>query len=184
MKSGIQKVVDNLPKLKRSFASLTKEDVYVGVPSTDPQRKPEPDEPKNPLNNATIAYIQDNGSPAANIPQRQFMIPGIQAARGRIINTFKAGAKSALHGNVNAANEALHRAGLQAQESIRSAINQGIPPPLAESTLKSRARRGSKGAKIELEERSKGLPASTTYAKPLVNTAQLRNAINYVIRPK
>jgi len=75
-----------------------------------------------------------------------------------------------------------HRAGLTAKLSIQNKINEGIPPPLATSTVAARAREGRKGAQLELANRRAGIPASTTLAKPLIDTGQLRNAVNYVIR--
>jgi hypothetical protein len=62
----------------------------------------------------------------------------------------------------------LHAVGLEAKLGIQSKINDGPFDPLAESTLKARAASGK-----SIEE-----------AHPLVDSGQLRNAVNYVVREK
>jgi hypothetical protein len=83
----------------------------------------------------------------------------------------------------------MHGAGMAAKLSIQNKINEGIPPPLAEATLRRRAARGpgssiAKAAQKELDARGKGAPPSLMEAKPLIDTSQMRNAVNYVIRPR
>ena len=160
--------------------SAMNSDVLVGVPAEKAQRKEE----NQPMNNATLAYIHDNGSPAANIPARPFMRPGIYAAQDKITGALRAGAVQALDGKTAAVERSLNIAGLTAQSSIRGVINEGIAPPLADSTLEARARRGSKSAKHELNARSQGMTLGNAGAKPLIDTGQLRNSINYVVRRK
>lgn len=164
-KNIVSKVIDRLPQIKTSFAKLSTKDVYVGVPRDETERKVE-DISEEGMTNAALLYIHNNGSPAANIPARPVMEPGIHAAKGKITNAFKKGAKGVLDGDSGAVDRALHTAGLVAQDSIRHQINTGPPPALAESTLAAR--------------QSKGIKST----KPLVVTAQMRNSINYVIRDK
>lgn len=137
------------------------------------------------VTNAALGYIHDHGMPEQNIPARPFMVPGIKAAEPKIISALEWTAKQVLRrGGVPAISMGFERAGIAAQFGIRNAINEGIPPPLSEATLRERARRGRKGAKQELTNRSAGLPPSTDLAKPLVDTGQLRNAVNYVVRER
>ncbi len=180
MKTGIRKVLDNLPRLQAGVDRLSTLEVLAGVPRDKTQRNEEP-----MITNAAIAFIQDQGSPAQNIPARPFMRPGISNAKEAIATSFKRAAKRAVDGQTNASvEEDLHRAGLKAQNSIRAAINEGIPPPLSIATLKARARRGRKGAKKALEAINAGGPANIADAKPLVDSGQLRNSITYVVRKK
>lgn len=157
-------ILNRLPKLKVAFAQLSQQEVLVGVPRDEVVRS-DPNE-KQPMNNATLAYIQDNGSPANNIPARPFMHPGVEACKEKVVKQFEKGAKAALTGDTGAIDKALNTAGLMAQASIRNVINSGPPPALAESTLAARRRRGRTGT------------------VPLVDTGQLRNSINYVLRKK
>jgi hypothetical protein len=184
MKNPARLVLDKLPKLKTSFAKLSKSDVLVGVPQEEAPRKDVED--KQLMNNATLAFIHDRGSPAANIPARPFMVPGIQNAKPGIVIQFKKAAQNCLHANDGEIGAALTKAGMIAQSSIRSVINAGIAPPLADSTLRARIRSGKavKGAKAELASRAEGNAPGMDLAKPLVQTGQLRNSINFVIRKK
>jgi len=165
MKNAAQLLVNKLPKLKVSFAKLTQNEVLVGVPAEKTDRKFDPSEPKQDINNATLAYLNDKGSPANNIPARPFMELGIESQKTNIVKDMQAGAKSALSADDSAVDKTLNKVGLRAQLGIRNAIQEITPGP-AEATLKARKRKGFKGEKA------------------LIVTGQLRNSINYVIRRK
>lgn len=178
---GILSVLkDDSKGLKDLVSALADKEVLVGFPEDTTERK------GNEPTNASIAYIHDNGAPEANIPQRQFMIPGISACEDRVAKALISGAKALAR--KESPDKFLHRAGLIASTSIKRTINAGIPPPLSEATLRKRANRGGKGygsrkgAKLELELRDAGWAPSVDFAKPLVDTGQLRNAVTYVIR--
>jgi hypothetical protein len=171
--------------IMKALGRMAENEVLVGFPEASTQRKEEPEEEAQGLTNAALGYIHDNGAPEANIPARPFMVPGIQKATKRIVAIAKKTAAKALEPGEDAQgtiDQGLHAMGLVATASIKGVINSGIDPPLADSTLRARAARGRKGAKKELERRAKGLPAGKALAKPLVDTAQMRNAVNYVVR--
>ncbi len=192
----VRKLADRLPKAKVAFAQLSKKDVLVGVPREDAQRKKLPDEPKQSMNNATLAYIHDNGSPAAHIPARPFMRPGVEAVKALIIDRFKRSAQGAVSLKPGAdpkIEQTLHAVGLVTQASIRKTIGQGIPPPLAPSTIAQRFRQRGTKSRRKAELKYMDLVASgvdeaqaqsDANIVALVNTGQLRNSINYVIREK
>ena len=121
-----------------------------------------------------------------NIPQRSFMRPGINDSKSFIIRRMERGARDILNGIPNSAHTTLSVCGFAAQNAIRKRINNGIPPPLSERTLKNRIRnrRGAIGANAELTRRAGGGMPDVDLAKPLVNTGQLRNSITFVIKPK
>lgn len=152
---------DNLPKLLQALDTITKRSVYVGVPSDKDERQGPAGE-----NNATLAYIHDHGAPAANVPARPFMRPGMKICQDRVSRVLGTAAKGAMGQESDSVEKGLHKAGLLAQNAIKKVINDGIDPPLAESTVAARKRRGRTGT------------------KPLVDTGQLRNSISYVIRNK
>lgn len=174
--------------LRDALTALVKQEVLIGFPEDTTDRDRDPEAKGAEPTNAALAYIHDNGAPEANIPQREFMIPAVTEARERLTNQLGATARKALRGGgAPAVAEGLHRVGLTGQAAIRRKINEGIPPPLSERTLRERANRGGKskgrqGANWELAWRAAGAPAGVELAKPLVDTAQLRNAANYVIR--
>lgn len=165
--------------------ALAQQEVLVGFPEESTERDDDPlvkgDEPTN----AELGYIHDNGAPEANIPARPFMVPGIENARDPVTRHLYAGAKRVLQTRSAAdAENALERAGLAAVTAIKRKINEGVPPPLAEMTLRMRASRGRKGAQAELDHRAQGGTPGVDLAKPLIDTAQMRNAVNYVIRAR
>ncbi|HCN2843789.1 TPA: hypothetical protein N6R16_004997, partial [Escherichia coli] len=51
-------------------------------------------------------------------------------------------------------------------------------------TVEARARRGRKGATLELARRVAGESPGTDLAKPLIDTGQYRRAITHVVRDK
>jgi hypothetical protein len=175
--------------LTKALEAMTSKQVMVGVPAEEALRKPEAGE-KTPINNAALAYIHEHGCPAAHIPARPFLRPGIEKIRDKIKERLWAVGKIALKGDDVAVDKGFHALGLVAQNAVRAEINRGVPPPLADSTLRGRARRGRKGAIKELKRRAAlggdvsetALLEGISNAKPLIDTAQLRNALTYVIR--
>ncbi len=116
--------------------------------------------------NAAIAYLNDQGSPAQNLPARPFMLPGIDNARVDLQRVFELGGRETLDGVDGAAPRMLNRAGLVAQRSIRLKIVNGPFAPLSPRTLAAR--------------RSRRPPNTST--TPLRDTGQLLRSINYVVR--
>ncbi len=194
-KNPVKLIVNKLPHVKVAFAQLSRKEVMVGVPREDAARKDD-SEDKGEMNNATLAYIHDNGSPAAHIPARPFMRPGIDAVKGQIVTRFRGAAKSAMSLRPGAdprITQTLMAVGLIAQASIRKTIGEGIPPPLAPSTVAQRFRSRGTKSRRKGEEKYMDLIAQGASPEdaqveaniiPLVNTGQLRNSINYVIRDK
>lgn len=152
---------DKLAQVLATMAQLVKKDVLVGIPDSAPER-----EEDTPLSNAQIGYILDSGSPKANIPARPFLVPGVENVQPEIVEDFRGGAKAALDGNAAGVERSLVRAGLRAQNSVRSKIQDGPFEALAPRTLVDRKKRGRTGE------------------KPLLDTGQLRNSVTYVVRKK
>jgi len=142
--------------------AITNKQVLVGIPADKAQRG------DGELNNAARAYILNYGAPEANIPARPFMEPGIENARGDIeaigeMLVTKAMSKGANSADLDAG---LNMMGLVAAAAIKAMINSNIPPPLAERTIQERIARG------------------VTRTNTLVDTGEMRNAVQYVIRSK
>jgi len=156
---------DRTKELAAALKALVRDQVLVGIPSSTAGREPDPEDPE-PINNATLGYILEMGSPAANIPERPHLKPGVAAACDPIVDRYNKGAKALLDGRIDNV-EAVHTAvGIIAENSVKNLIDAGNFAPLAERTLAARWARGR---------------AST---KPLVDTGAYRNAITHVVRPK
>jgi hypothetical protein len=154
-------VKDNFGKLDKSMRAMLKNEVLVGVPQDKSSRND-----GSGVNNATLAYIHNTGSPSQNIPPRPFMEPGVEAVREKIEKRMKRIGELALKGNLQAVSVGFEGLGAIVRDSIKNIINQGNFTPLAASTLEARRRRGRKSK------------------KPLVDTGEMRNSINYVVRKR
>jgi hypothetical protein len=148
---------DNSPLILNAVKALTKRRVLVGFPKSTTARKDEP------ITNASLAYIHDNGSPLQNIPKREFMRPGIQEGREKINAQLKRAGKASLEGDKQGVENGLIGAGLAGQASIRKKIVDGPFTPLKPATIAARKRHGFQGT------------------KPLTVTGQLRNATSFIV---
>lgn len=156
---SIKTIVDRTKGFTDSIHLLATKQVMVGVPAEKGTRSE-----SGSINNAALAYIHDNGAPEAGIPPRPFMRPGIEAKKDEIAKRLRETAEAALDGRPEIVDRKLNAVGLIGQAAIRAKINEGPPPPLAAPTIAARQSRGRTGT------------------KPLIDTGQLRNAINYVLR--
>lgn len=149
----------------KSFNEIIKrfknDEVLVGIPVSEAGRD------EKGINNATLLAINNFGSPANNIPARPVMEIGIRNAQDEIAEQFKKAAVQGLSKGAQALEYYYERAGMIGANSIKKAINDqdGIAPP-SEATLKMRESMGFKGTKA------------------LIVTAQMRNAITYLVRRK
>lgn len=162
IKDGVNVTKDNVKGVLESIACLAKQDVLIGIPQEKADRRGKGDA----MNNATLGYIHEFGSPAANIPARPFLIPGVREAIPKAMSHLRGAAKAAMADKKGEFEAKLGAAGMVAQNTVRAKINSGIVPALAESTLAARRRRGRTGE------------------VPLIDTGSMRNSISYVIRKK
>lgn len=166
MKPGLKITRDDLGNVLAGVRSLTERQVLVGVPAAKAPREAE-ELKGQPINNAALAYIHEFGAPAANIPARPFLVPGVESVEDEIAARYKRAAEVAISDNTDRAaviDRAHHAVGLTAQAAVRRKITDGPFTPLAPSTLAARRARGVKRT------------------KPLIDTGQLRAAQTYVIR--
>lgn len=176
MKSGLTIRGDNAAAVLASLKSIAAKDVLVGIPEDRSERD------DVPFGNAGIGYINENGSPAQNIPARPHLVPGVRSVQDQTVPHLHAAAQAAMSGNTAAAEMELNRAGALAASGVKRYITTANFVPLAESTLAGRAARGRKGAAIELTNRAAGGAPDNSNARPLIDTGQYRRAITYVVR--
>lgn len=183
--SGVVKVTDRLKNLTAGISALTNITVMVGVPEAKGGRKEGQD-----ITNADLAYIHDKGSVIAHIPARPFMEPGIASVKADIARELVNAGNSVLKGEKKV-ETFLNRIGIIATRAIKAKITEGIPPPLAPSTIRARIARikGKKRRQKIAAAQAAGIPDSRQNGAegiftPLIVTGQLRNAITYVLRRK
>lgn len=141
--------------------SMQSKRVYVGVPGEYASRGA-----VGPINNATIGYISERGSPVNNIPARPHLVPGVASVQEKCAQELKLGAVAALK-DPGAFDTRLERVGLIAQTAVKKKIvSQEGFAELSPRTLRARKKKGFKGTKA------------------LIESGQYLNAINYVVRKK
>ncbi len=151
--------IDNLDAVRAELEELAMSEVLVGFPEETTDEGRDPAEDGQPLTNAALAYIHDNGAPEVNIPARPFMIPAIEGAQKQIADQLARTARQVLVSSATGpllpgtVARGLAGVGIAAERAIKMKINEGIPPPLSEYTLRERARKGRKGAQAELDAR-------------------------------
>lgn len=160
MKSGLTVRSDNAQSIIDALHELTKKDVLVGIPEGKGARDDSDD------SNAAIGYINENGSPARNIPARPHLKPGVESVQPQTLEQLRYAAQAALSGNQEGAINALNRAGTIAADGVKRYMTITGFTPLAAFTVSARRSRGRNGT------------------KPLIDTGQYRRAITYVVRDK
>lgn len=156
---GVTVKIDKTRQLVERINLLANNRVMVGIPQAKDSRRE-----AGKLGNAEIGYIMENGAPEVNITARPHLKPGVRDAQSRVTDLLKQAGRLALEGRPDAVTRAYHAVGLTVQSAIKARIRAGIPPPLADSTLAARRRRGRTGT------------------KPLIDTGQYLAAITYVIQ--
>jgi len=176
MKSGMKVVKNKLTDVAGAMRLLTRQSVLVGIPA-DKGRKA--DEDSDPVTNAQLGYIHEYGSPANNLPARPFLMPGIKAAHKQIVEQLREAGTAALAGNAAGVNKALERAGIVGQNSVRAQFVDNDWDPLSEATLNKRppVERNDKGKALKRGKSRQERGA----VNPLIDTAQLRKSITYVV---
>lgn len=165
MKQGVTIVADKVARVIQGIQDMAATRVMVGIPAEDGLRRPDPATGEAPkITNAALLYIHENGAPEANIPARPSLGPGVTGSKDKWLPYLRRAGEESLEGNLGAADRAYHSAGLTATSAVKMKITEGPFAPLAESTIRNRRRRGRKST------------------KPLIDTAQMRNAITYVVR--
>lgn len=179
-------------EIAEALKQLSEKEVLVGFPESEEERLPTEEGGDPEPSNAVLGYIHDNGAPEVNIPARPFMQPGIEEVKDKITDKLAQTLRAVLRGDgIQRVDQGLTQVGFIAMNSIKRTINAGVPPPLSDATLRQRMRGGRKngggarkGAAQELDRRWDGQAPSVEFAKPLVDTGQMRNAVNYVIRQR
>jgi hypothetical protein len=171
----------NTANLARTLREISRKQVLVGIPQENNPR------PGDPIGNAAIAYINEHGSPANNIPPRPHFRPGITDAQRQISQRLEAAAKVAMAGGQETTvTMYMGQAGQAAVNSIKRRIQRGLLPPLAPATVAARttgrgrrtreaARRGMSLMALAREEALDGS------VKPLIDTGDYINSIVWVI---
>ncbi|HFX6477075.1 TPA: hypothetical protein ACIFD1_003378 [Acinetobacter baumannii] len=177
MSSGVKSSGKGLADIFQAVAKLSQMDVLVGIPHGEARTD------GDGLTNAQIGYLQETGSPSQNIPERPFLVPGVEEVQEPVGDKLVKAVDAALDGNSQRMMKLLESAGMIAMNSVRAYFVNGEFAPLSLATIRARARRGRKGAKQYLKQLESG-PAETGLVRPLIDTGELRKSVTYVIMKK
>lgn len=172
IKCGVKKTGDKLGSLMSALKHLTNREVMVGIPEDAAAR----DDTK--MSNAAIGYIMETGSPAQNIPERPWLVPGVETVQDETVKDFKKAAEAALDGSSAGVDRALNRAGLRAQSAVKNYIVNGEFEKLAPSTIAARNNPNRSNPNL------KNPKPTRSGEKPLIDTSQMIGAVTYVVRDK
>lgn len=185
MKSRVEIKVDRVNQVISALDRLVGKEVLVGIPEENGRRR------QDPITNAAIGYIHEFGAPASHIPPRPFLIPGVRKAAPAYLPHLRGAANAALDGKAPRAERELAAAGIVAEQGAKREIHSNIPPPLAPSTVRGRARQRQTQSRRPGEDRylelvasgiSPGEAQSQAGIVSLINTGQLAAAITSVVR--
>ncbi len=183
---GFSVTHDEIDAFLKAFKTMQAKDVLAGFPADEKPRE-DADGNEQEISNAALGYIHNTGMPEQNIPARPFMVEGIETVREPISDGMEKVGVAALDGDAQKVEQGLHTVGTIARDGIKNKILDGPFEPLKESTLRARARKGGsigEAAQFELESRAEGNAPNPENARPLNETSQMRNAVQYVVRER
>lgn len=187
---SVKQVADMTGKIRRAITALTEKDVYIGVPAENAGAR------AGGINNAELSYIHEFGAPAAGIPARPHLLPGLDDIKGEAAGLLKGAAKKALEGNEGAVESALKRIGLLGEKSVRAKFQDNDWAPLdpeyahykgIKKDDNGNAVRDAKGRVLRKKSRWEKATKNGTEgdaANPLLDTGQLMKSHTYVIRKR
>jgi hypothetical protein len=143
--------------LKAKLAQIAKSEVYVGVPEDETERKKTTE-----VTNAGLLYIHTHGSPLQGIPARPVIEPALEADDNKALITKKLGetARAVLASKPSEAKTLLKQAGMEGSNAAKRWFTDSRNAWAADSA-ETIERKGSD--------------------RPLIDTAQLRRSITYLV---
>lgn len=152
--------MSNLTKLRALYRELGRKQIKVGFF----EHSHYPD--GTPI--AYVAAIHELGYPAGGIPPRPFFRPAMAEHQHEYADLTARAVAAAVRETISLQN-GLSQIGAKAAGDVQLAIQSVTTPPLKSATIAARARRHSRGM---------------ASAKPLVDSGQMLQAVNYVVENK
>lgn len=178
----VKQVVNNAAALRQAVKALTEQDVYIGVPAEHAGSR------KGGITNAELSYIHEFGAPAAGIPARPHLVPGVERIRDDAAQLLKDGAARAMEGNVGAVERNLTKIGQLGQNSVRAMFQDNDWPPLADTTLDYAPLKKDDEGNVVSDKKGQPKRGKSRREKgklnPLLDTAQLMKSHTFVIRKR
>jgi hypothetical protein len=174
--NGIEIVLDNTEAMLKAIQNLTRQRVMVGIPSDSAGR------PGGPINNASLGYLHEFGSPARNLPARPWLYPEVARQQDKAVELLRRAAVFVTEGKAADGQKQLEALGMMVTAAVKNNILAGGDPPFHDWSDSYKRQRGVAGQKTRSAQ-TPNAPKSGNYTI-LVDTAQMLNSITYVIRNK
>lgn len=179
---SVRQVADMSGAIRKAVEALTEKDVFIGVPAENAAPR------QGGLNNAELSYLHEYGAPAAGIPARPHLLPGVEDIKGEAAGLLKGAAEQALKGNEAAVDAALNRIGLLGQNAVRARFQNNDWPPLKDATLDASPLKKDDEGNVIRDKGGEAVRGKSRREKgklnPLLDTAQLMKSHTYVVRKK
>ena len=179
---SVRQAVDMTGAIHKTVEALTEKDVFIGVPAENAALA------RGGINNAELSYLHEYGAPAAGIPARPHLLPGVEDIKGEAAGLLKGAAKQALEGKETAVETALNKIGLLGQNAVRARFQNNDWPPLKESTLDAAPLKKDDEGDVIRNKQGEAVRGKSRREKgklnPLLDTGQLMKSHTYVIRKK
>lgn len=179
---SVRQVADMSGAIRKAVEALTEKDVFIGVPAENAAPR------QGGLNNAELSYLHEYGAPAAGIPARPHLLPGVGDIKGEAAGLLKGAAEQALNGNEAAVDAALNRIGLLGQNAVRARFQNNDWPPLKDATLDASPLKKDDEGNVIKNKKGEAVRGKSRREKgklnPLLDTAQLMKSHTYVVRKK
>lgn len=163
---SIKHEISGSKALEKVLAEIKRTSIYVGI-ANDSEKNKRKD--GAPITNAQLGFIHEFGSPAANIPSRPFLVPGVESIKAELSEDLGEAAKSALKGDESGFEKRMEKASLDAAEAVKSYMKGGDFAPLAPATIKAR------------QKKIKAVGGVGSSIKPLIDTADLLGSISGIV---
>lgn len=157
--------VDKRRALQKALDRMKRTAIYVGIPADGDGDKRD----DAPITNSELGYIHEYGSPAANIPARPFLKPGVQSAERTLKQRMRKAAEAAMSDDEDGFSDQMEKASLEAATAVQEYMRDGEFVELADSTVRERIRKIKKVGSTDMT------------IKPLIDTGSLRQAIKGVV---
>uniref|UniRef100_A0A6H1ZN28 Tail protein n=2 Tax=viral metagenome TaxID=1070528 RepID=A0A6H1ZN28_9ZZZZ len=190
MKSGVTDDRKEWDRVRELFRGISDAYVSVGLHSdAEPYERGQ----GAAANVAQIASFHEFGT--ARIPARPFFRPTIDGNRAKYADIIRKVTGKLLDGKMKLA-QGLTLIGMQVQADVRQAIVDLKDPPLAESTLKAKARKargtfaayarkaGLKGKEAAADAKRREDEYVASGANPLIDTGHMRQSVTYKVTIK
>ena len=157
--------------LNKSLQRLKKTSVFVGIASG----KKGDTRKDGAIPNSVLGYIHEKGSPAAGIPARPFLEPGVASAQEKISHSMGVAMKAALADDAKEVKSILRQTGQDAVSAVQIYMRNASFEPLKLETIRNR--KYSRKTKSRRKEEETGVGT----IKPLINTKDLLSHIDFYI---